>query len=92
VRGSRLRPGPDSRKPVEEEEVKLHCPVCHAEIDEVELMLEHLMKEHEISKRQARFLVQKLQEWKEKALDPDLFPNAPQRWDGPETTGRRWRR
>jgi hypothetical protein len=72
--------------------VKLHCPVCHAEIAEVEAMLQHLIKEHEIGKRQARFLVQKLQEWKEEAIDPDLFPKPPQRWDGPDSTGRRWRR
>lgn len=77
---------------VEEEELKLHCPVCHAEIDEVELMREHLMKEHEISKRQAGFLVQKLQEWKQETLDPDLFPSAPKRWDGPDASNRRGRK
>ena len=77
---------------MEEEELKLHCPVCHAEIDEVEPMREHLMKEHEISKRQAGFLVQKLQEWKEEALDPDLFPRPPQRWNGPDPSRRRWRK
>ena len=77
---------------VEEDELKLVCPVCHAEIDEVEDMRKHLIEEHEITKRQAGFLIQKLQEWKEERLDPDLFPNAPQRWDGPDTTGRRWRR
>ena len=78
--------------PVEGEELKLVCPVCHAEIDDVEPMRKHLMEEHEITKRQAGFLVQKLQEWKEETLDPDLFPKTPERWDGPDTTGSRWRK
>ena len=77
---------------VEEDELKLVCPVCHAEIDEVEDMRKHLMEEHEITKRQAGFLLQKLQEWKEERMDPDLFPKAPGSWDGPDTTGRRYSR
>jgi len=37
-------------------------------------MLNHLVEEHEISKRKATFLAKKMVEWKQGELDPTLFP------------------
>jgi hypothetical protein len=39
-------------------------------------MIEHLVTEHDIGKRQAKFLTQKLIEWRQGGLDPILFPRA----------------
>ncbi len=42
----------------------LRCPVCRAETAGSVPMLQHLVVQHEMSKRRARFLTAKLVEWK----------------------------
>ncbi len=54
----------------------LICPVCHAKKRTFDTMLDHLITEHGISKRQAKFLAKKLVEWKQGYLEPTLFPAA----------------
>ena len=58
----------------DEELIKLACPICREVTDGSEPMLGHLMEEHEVSKRQAKFLVKKMIDWKQETLDPTLFP------------------
>ncbi len=43
-------------------------------MDGFEPMLNHLVAEHEITKRKATFLAKKMVEWKQGELDPTLFP------------------
>ncbi|MCJ7522296.1 MAG: hypothetical protein MUP21_08800 [Dehalococcoidia bacterium] len=57
-----------------EEVTKLTCPICREKMDGFEPMLNHLVTEHEISKRKATFLAKKMVEWKQGELDPTLFP------------------
>jgi len=45
--------------------MNLNCPICHAKVGSFDPMLEHLITEHNVSKRQAKFLTQKLVEWKQ---------------------------
>lgn len=56
--------------------VHLNCPVCRAKITGFDPMVEHLATEHHLGKRQAKFLAQKLIEWRQGGLDPILFPQA----------------
>ena len=56
--------------------MQLNCPICQAKIDGFDPMIEHLVTEHGIGKRQAKFLTQKLVEWRQGGLDPILFPRA----------------
>lgn len=42
--------------------VRLNCPICKARINGFGPMLEHLVTAHDLGKRQAKFLAQKLVE------------------------------
>ena len=53
--------------------IKLNCPSCHAHMTGADFMLQHLIEEHDINKQRARFLTQKLVEWK--LQGPALFPS-----------------
>jgi len=54
---------------IEGETIKLSCPICHAKTTGSEPMLKHLAVKHQISKRQAKFLTQKLVEWRQGGID-----------------------
>jgi len=46
--------------------MNLSCPMCEAKVSGFDPMLKHLITEHNVSKRQARFLTQKLVDWTQK--------------------------
>ena len=56
--------------------MQLRCPICKTTINDFDPMLEHLIKEHDISKHRAKFLTKKLVEWRHGTLDPTLFRRA----------------
>jgi len=56
-----------------EETVQLCCPLCKASADGSEPMIQHLVAQHEISKRQARFISHKLMEWRQRSSDIIMF-------------------
>lgn len=57
----------------EEETVQLCCPICHSGASGSEHMIQHLVAQHEISKRQARFFSHKLVEWRQRGSDIIMF-------------------
>lgn len=56
--------------------MQLSCPVCRAKVSSFDPMLEHLVKEHDITKRQAKILTKKLVELRQGGLNPVHFPQA----------------
>ena len=46
--------------------MNLNCPICQVNASGSDPMLEHLITEHNVSKRRARFLTKKLVEWTQK--------------------------
>jgi len=49
--------------------LNLHCPICQGKLHTFESMLRHLVRKHDISKRQARFFVMKLLEWRQRRVE-----------------------
>ncbi len=56
--------------------MQLSCPVCRAKVSSFDPMLEHLVTEHGISKRQAKIVTKKLVELRQGGLGPVHFPQA----------------
>ena len=56
--------------------MQLRCPVCRAKVSGFDPMLEHLVTEHDIRKRQAKFVTKKLVELRQGGLGPVHFPQA----------------
>jgi len=57
--------------------MSLNCPICQVKISGFDPMLEHLITEHNVSTRQARFLTQKLVEWTQKMREKlECYPEA----------------
>ena len=57
--------------------MNLNCPVCRVEISGFDRMHEHLVTEHDLGKRQAKFLTQKLVEWTQKMREKqEWYPEA----------------
>ena len=54
-------------------DLTLHCPVCRTGIDGADPMVQHLVAEHSLGRRRARFLAGKLVSWKQGDLDPALL-------------------
>lgn len=50
-------------------DLNLHCPICRCNLHTFESMLRHLVRKHNISKRQARFFIMKLLEWRQKRVE-----------------------
>ena len=59
--------------PSEEVTMQLRCPICGAKTRGSECMLQHLVAEHEVGKRQAKFLAHKLVEWRRQGSDFIIF-------------------
>jgi hypothetical protein len=43
-----------------------YCPVCKRKLNSINSIHVHLVKEHDLSKRQAKFFAMKLREWRER--------------------------
>jgi hypothetical protein len=54
----------------------LRCPICLVTINGPELMLQHLTTQHNLARRRAQFLTNKLVSWRRGDLDPVLFPKV----------------
>ena len=48
-----------------EETIQLNCPICKDSIRGRDNIMQHLISQHGIGKRQARFFSQKLVEWRQ---------------------------
>ncbi len=59
--------------PSEEATMQLRCPICGAKTRGSKCMLQHLVAEHEVGKRQARFVSHKLVEWRRQGSDFIIF-------------------
>jgi hypothetical protein len=44
--------------------VDLTCPICRTYLDGQDTIVEHLLKNHEIGRRDARFFAKKVLEWR----------------------------
>jgi len=56
--------------------VTLRCPICLATIEGPDPMTQHLVTEHNLAKRRAQFLTDKLVSWRRGDVDPVLFPRV----------------
>lgn len=50
-------------------DLNLHCPICEGKLQTFESMLKHLVQKHAISKRQAKFFIMKLLEWRQRRVE-----------------------
>jgi len=58
--------------------MNLNCPICQVKVSGFDPMLEHLIAEHNVSKRQARFLTKKLVEWTQRMREKlEWYPEVP---------------
>jgi hypothetical protein len=66
---TRVQYQPPSSKYPGISDTNLHCPICGSKLQSFESMLKHLVRKHDISKRQARFFISKLLEWRQKRVE-----------------------